>query len=393
MSREVAIVGAGPSGLAAARWLLARGFEPLILETAAGLGGQWRQDNLLSGVWPDMRTNTSRVVTRFSDLDYPPGTAVFPHNREVLAHLEAYAARFGLFKRLRTNAEARRLERAEGGWRLVWREDGEAREQVFPRVVVASGRFNTSWAPEVPGLDSFTGEIVHTFDYPGPEAFRGRRVLVAGGAISALEVACDMAMAGAQVTVAGRRQRYVVPKISGGVPIDSRFSRYGATAGETLHPDELARRLKVWILRHGGDPGRHGAPPSADDPREAGVALSQYFLGLLAEGRITARPWMTRIDGERIAFADGHAAPFDAIVWGTGFELRIPFLSDELRRTLDLDGQHIDLADFTFHPELEGLACYFRPPVWALALLWLAAAITVWTGVEYALAARKALKA
>ena len=40
-----------------------------------------------------------------------------------------------------------------------------------------------------------------------------------------------------------------------------------------------------------------------------------------------------------------------------------------------------------------GLACYFRPPVWALALLWLAAAITVWTGVEYALAARKALKA
>ena len=39
-----------------------------------------------------------------------------------------------------------------------------------------------------------------------------------------------------------------------------------------------------------------------------------------------------------------------------------------------------------------GWECYFRPPIWALGLLWLAAAITVWTGVEYALSARKALR-
>jgi CDP-diacylglycerol--glycerol-3-phosphate 3-phosphatidyltransferase len=39
-----------------------------------------------------------------------------------------------------------------------------------------------------------------------------------------------------------------------------------------------------------------------------------------------------------------------------------------------------------------GLACYFRPPPWTLALLWLATAITLWTGLEYALAARKALR-
>jgi CDP-diacylglycerol--glycerol-3-phosphate 3-phosphatidyltransferase len=40
-----------------------------------------------------------------------------------------------------------------------------------------------------------------------------------------------------------------------------------------------------------------------------------------------------------------------------------------------------------------GLPCYLRPPFWALGLLWLAAAVTVWTGIEYALAARKALRA
>jgi CDP-diacylglycerol--glycerol-3-phosphate 3-phosphatidyltransferase len=40
-----------------------------------------------------------------------------------------------------------------------------------------------------------------------------------------------------------------------------------------------------------------------------------------------------------------------------------------------------------------GLACYLRMPGWALDLFWLAAAITLWTGAEYALAARKALRA
>ena len=359
MSREVAIVGAGPAGLAAARWLAAKGFQPLLLEAAEGLGGQWRSDNPLSGVWPGMRTNTSRVVTRFSDLDYPPGTVVFPHNREVLAHLEAYAAMFDLERRLRTGASVEGLERAPGGWRLRWREAGTAQEQVFARVVVASGRFNAPAVPDVPGLDGFTGAggVTHTFDHGDADAFRGQRVLLAGGAISALEVACDIAMAGAAaVAVACRRQRYVLPKIAAGVPIDGRFSRYGAVAATSLPADETARRLKAWILAKGGDPSRYGAAAPAPDPREAGVALSQYFLGLLAEGRMTTRPWLRRVEGETVEFIDGAREDFDAIVLGTGFNLRLPFLAEEVRAPLRLDDQHIELADYTFHPELENLA-------------------------------------
>ncbi len=360
MSRQaqVAIVGAGPAGLAAARWLLAQGVEPLLLESADGLGGQWRSDNPLSGVWPGMRTNTSSVVTRFSNLDYPPGTPVFPHSREVLAHLEDYAGRFGLHARLRTGARVERLERDAGGWRLIWREADGVHEQVFPRVVVASGRFNAPAAPDIPGLGAFAGSggVVHTFDHAEAEAFRGLRVLVAGGAISALEVASDIAMAGGEVAVACRRQRYVLPKMAAGVPIDSRFSRYAATAAITLPAEETARRLRAWVLAKGGDPAMYGAAAPAPDPREAGVALSQYYLGLLAEGRIATRPWPRRIEGRRVEFGDGARQEFDAIVLGTGFNLSLPFLSEGVRRPLALDDQHVELADFTFHPELPGLA-------------------------------------
>ncbi|HEY5410212.1 MAG TPA: FAD-dependent oxidoreductase [Caulobacteraceae bacterium] len=356
----VAVIGAGPAGLAAARWLLAQGLEPVLLEASDGVGGQWRATNPLSGVWSDMRTNTSRVVTGFSDLDYPPGTAMFPHNREVLAYLEAYAARFGLDRRLRAGCAVERLERAPGGWRLQWREaDGVSGAESFARVVVASGRYNHPAVPQIDGLNNFAGSggVVHTFDYSDPAAYRGRRVLVAGGAISALEVASDIALAGASsLAVACRRQRYVMPKMASGVPADSRFSRYGAVAAETLPADEIARRLKAWILKAAANPARHGAAAPADDVREAGVALSQDFLPLLAEGRITTRPWLQRVSGTTVTFTDGAAEDFDAIVLGSGFHLRIPFLGEDIRRALDLDDQHIDLADFTFHPELEGLA-------------------------------------
>jgi CDP-diacylglycerol--glycerol-3-phosphate 3-phosphatidyltransferase len=39
-----------------------------------------------------------------------------------------------------------------------------------------------------------------------------------------------------------------------------------------------------------------------------------------------------------------------------------------------------------------GLPCYLRPPAWAMGVMWLATAVTVWTGIEYALMARKALR-
>ena len=68
--QTVAVIGAGPGGLVAARWLLSQGFEPTIFEQAPMLGGQWTGLDGRSGVWPTMHTNTSRTMTAFSDLEH-----------------------------------------------------------------------------------------------------------------------------------------------------------------------------------------------------------------------------------------------------------------------------------------------------------------------------------
>ena len=57
-----------------------------------------------------------------------------------------------------------------------------------------------------------------------------------------------------------------------------------------------------------------------------------------------------------MTFSDGSAEEFDGIVFGTGFDLNLPFLSDDICAVLDLDAVHMDADRYTFHPDLPGLA-------------------------------------
>jgi cation diffusion facilitator CzcD-associated flavoprotein CzcO len=355
MTESVAVIGAGPGGLAAARWLVSQGFEPTIFEQARMLGGQWTGLPDLSGVWPTMHTNTSRVLTAFGDLEHETDL-VYPSGRDILNYLHRYAEAFGLLSRIRFGTRVELLSRNEDGW-LVGHTDTIER---FDRVVVASGRFQSPAVPAVSGLDTFAGSAraSSTYQYRGPAPYRGKRVLVAGGAISALEIATELVRLGAaRVVVTQRRQRYVLPKFAAGVPSDHRiFTRYGTIADEHLPAAEIARQLKEIVVEAGGSPEQYGAP--APDPSffAAGVTLSQQYLPLVAEGQITVRPWMESIANETVTFVDGSAEEFDGIVFGTGFDLHLPFLSDDIRATIDLDAVHLDAERYTFHPALPGLA-------------------------------------
>ncbi|HEY2502243.1 MAG TPA: NAD(P)-binding domain-containing protein [Mycobacterium sp.] len=355
MTRRVAVVGAGPGGLIAARWLLSQGFEPTIFEQGPMLGGQWAGLDGRSGVWPAMYANSSRTVTVFSDLAHDIGRVYLP-NREILDYLHRYAETFGLTSRIRLGTRVELISRDGAGW-LV-RHAGL--DEPFERVVVASGRFHTPAIPPVPGLETFSGSLraISTYHYREGGAYRDKRVLVAGCAVSALEVAAELAQLGAaHVAVTQRRQRYVAPKFAAGVPSDHRlYTRYGFLASETLPPAEIDRQLKEIVVEAAGSPEQYGAP--APDPSlfAAGVTLSQHYLPLVAEGRIAVRPWMKSVAGATVTFLDEDAEDFDAMVLGTGFKLWLPFLSDDVRAILDLDAEHMDLDRYTFHPDLPGLA-------------------------------------
>ena len=356
MTETVAVIGAGPGGLVTARWLSSQGFETTIFEQQPEVGGQWTGAPAFTGVWPAMYTNTSRVLTAFSDLEHDSGVT-FLSNHDVLAYLNRYADMFGLRSRIRFGQRVHDLSRVGAKWHVTTDNGGV---DAFDRVVVATGRFRSPSIPDVAGVETFSGSAgaMSTFDYQGAKSYVGERVLVAGCAVSALDIATELARLGAAcVVVTQRKQRYVLPKFAAGVPSDHRiFTRYGALANETLPPAEVERQLKEIVVEANGSPEQYGAP--APDPSlfAAGVTLNQGYLPLVAEGRITVRPWMTSINGTEVTFADGHAEEFDGILFGTGFALDLPFLSDDIRTTLDLDAVHLDADRFTFHPDLPGLA-------------------------------------
>jgi dimethylaniline monooxygenase (N-oxide forming) len=357
---RIAIIGAGPSGLVTARWLLAAGLTPVIFEASERLGGQWNSAGLYSATWPGMRTNTSRVMSAFSDLDHPAGSPTYLRQEQMLDYLETYTARFGLMPHLRLSTQVISLSQTGKDWTLRSRSGGIESSETFSRVIVASGRHTFPTVPDVPGLDSFSGFLgtLHSASYSGSARFAGTSVLVAGCSISALEIATDLAHGGAEaVTIAMRKQRYVLPKLIAGVPTDHvMFNRATALAAAMLPPEAQSLGLKAAVLRAAGNPVQFGAAEPGENIFEAGISQSQGFLPAVAEGRIKTRPWIDRIENRAVYFTDGSRIEVDAIVFGTGFRPEMPWLDPSVASAIGLDAPAPSLFAQTFHPDLEGLA-------------------------------------
>ena len=364
----VAVIGAGPAGLVAAKHALEAGFDVTVFEARDDLGGQWNTTSPISGVWPGMRTNTSRWMTAFSDFPVPSDHDLHPFAEQIHAYLRAYADAFGVTEHIE-------LGRAVESVRPRWFVDGRR----FDAVVVASGRFH---APQIPdGLAGFTGELLHAYDYPGAAHFRDGRPLVYGNGVSGHEIASDIAEVNGVVS-AYRKPRYVLQKVVDGVSSDWQwYTHVGALQRRMLPREEFGRALRDRVVRVAGNPADFGAPEPDPDILRAGHSLCQDYLAQVREGSITCRPGIESVSCRAVTFTDGSSEAVDAIVCATGYGLDIPYLDDEV---WDLIGRDLRLHLRTFHPDLPGLGVigqyatsgpYF--PMLELQARWI---VNVWAG-------------
>lgn len=363
---RVAIVGAGPGGLAAAKYAIEAGLDATVFEASDDLGGQWHTTGAHSGIWPGMHTNTSRAMTAFSDFPAPADHPLHPAAEQVHAYLHAYAREFGVIDRIRFRSP---VEKVRTGWKV----DGEP----FDCVVVASGRFRKPSVPDA--LRQFDGELLHAFDYPGAEPFRDRKTLVYGNGISGLEIASDLAGT-TPVVSAFRKPRYVLQKVVDGVSSDWQwYTLYGALERRFLSSDQWSRRQRERVLRVAGNPVDFGGPEPDADIRTAGLSLCQDYLAQIGDGAITCRPAIAAVNGREVSFVDGSTSAYEAIICATGYQLDLPYLERDLWSTV---GQ--GLYQRTLHPDLPGLGVigqflaqgpYF--PLLELQARWI---VATWTG-------------
>ncbi|KAJ5161529.1 FAD-dependent pyridine nucleotide-disulfide oxidoreductase [Penicillium capsulatum] len=185
--KKVAIIGAGPSGLVTAKTLLrnfSRGtFSPVIFERRHEVGGLWPTSP--SGpaeranaptLDPSMRTNLSRFTVAFSDLSWesalgPVDIPMFPQARQVGQYLAAYAERYIPPDALRLGHRVTRTIRTVNTdssirWKVEWSSSDSGantrHSEDFDYLVVASGYFACPCLPEIPGLDKFDGQVLHS---------------------------------------------------------------------------------------------------------------------------------------------------------------------------------------------------------------------------------------
>lgn len=339
------IIGAGASGLAVAKTFRQRGIPFDCLERENDVGGLWNAATPTGVVYKTCHMVSSKEFTSFEDFPFPDDYPVYPSHAQAAAYLRAYADSFGLLGKIefgRTVVEARP---EADGWRV--RVADEPRPRRYRGVVLANGHHDVPRWPNYPG--QFSGEMIHSRDYKGPEQLAGKRVLLIGAGNSGCDIAIDGVHHGAAIFHSMRRGYYFVPKFTLGLPTDDVVD----FAERFRLPRWLKQRLYRLVNRIlVGRPERYGLPRPEHDILDTHPTISSEIPSLVAHGRLKIRPDVEFFAGRRVRFVDGSEAEVDMVICATGYQMSFPFLDDSL--ILDEQGRP-KLFVNVFHPQRDDL--------------------------------------
>ncbi len=308
---QVAVIGAGPSGVAAAVSLRDRGIRPLLIDRAEHVGASWRAR------YDRLRLNTGRLTSHLPNRPYPAGTAVFPTRDQVVAHLDRHAREDGIDLLLGTTVA--RVDRDGEGWRL-WTSGGDVCAR---HVVVATGYEHTPNIPDWPGADGFTGRLLHSSAYRNPIPFSGLRVLVVGAGSSAMEIVHDVATGGAaQAWLAVRTPPNIMLRaLPGGFPSDYLATPlFDAPVGLVDWMARLAQRATIGDLSEYGLPTpREGVFARGKRLGRAPVIVDREVVDAIRARRFEVVRTIGRFDGGTVVLTDGRRLQPDAVICATGY--------------------------------------------------------------------------
>ncbi len=317
----ICVIGAGSSGVAAAKALKERGLAFDCFEKGSDIGGMWRygNDNGMSSAYRSLHIDTSRRSLGYPDFPVPDDQPDFLSHAQVLAWLEAYAARFEVRPHIRFRSEVASVAPEGQGWR-VRLADGEVRP--YRAVIVANGHLWDPRLPEFPGR--FDGDAIHSHHYRTAAPYEDKDVLVVGIGNSAVDIAVDLGRRARSVHLSTRRSAWIAPKYILGIPTD-RWT--GFLTRKLRLPTPVARGAIRWLmLLAQGNQERYGVPRPPHPIWREHATISQELLPAIGHGRLRLKPDIRELRGREVAFADGSVGRFDAVIYATGYRASFPFL-------------------------------------------------------------------
>ncbi|KAK4226823.1 hypothetical protein QBC38DRAFT_510112 [Podospora fimiseda] len=425
MPKTVCIVGAGPSGLVAAKSLLhdvpPGTFDVTIFDAQSRTGGLWpsKKDDNDGLIHPLMVANQSRHTVQFSDLTWPDDSPELPRAWQIGRYLDRYLETYCKDAKLKLGTRVEKTEASESGWKVWTRSsDGVDEKHVFDLLLVASGYFGKpaipSCLPENPEIP-----IVHSSRYRdlkgllGKTNQKGSKILVVGGQMSGVEIAGTIAThLSSAVNSPGtspiensdtysvhhiiQQPVWVVPlflspKPSSSAPPFLPLDMGSYNMANRLQPlintqghisEDAAKRLhSLYQVTLGTDQSNYSsalAITPQDTHKPPFLAVSDTYMDFVRSGLIkVSRGKLESLQGQKATISPSGDKITDiaAVVLATGFEASssISFLPPAAQDAISLSSS--DLTNTvalgfhgTYHPSINnlGFVGFYRSPYWGV---------------------------
>jgi cation diffusion facilitator CzcD-associated flavoprotein CzcO len=204
---EVAVIGGGFSGIGTAIKLDKAGIRDWVLiEAGDGVGGAWHWNT-----YPGIGVDIPSFSYQFSFEQRSDWSRVYAPGEELKAYAEHCMDEYDLRSRTRLNTAVSGAAFDEENH--LWRLDVAEGPPITARFVVgATGIFSQPKPPDIPGLDSFAGTVMHSARWDHGEDLRGKRVAIIGTGASAVQIIPSIAPEVEQLTVLQRTPIWCLPK-------------------------------------------------------------------------------------------------------------------------------------------------------------------------------------
>jgi cation diffusion facilitator CzcD-associated flavoprotein CzcO len=345
-SFDVLIIGAGVSGVGMACTLSLEcpGKRYAILERRQRLGGTWDLFN-----YPGVRSDSDMLTYGYQFRPW--------HDAKVLAdgsaiwrYLDETVREFGVDKHIRYGLKITAADWSPTSqqWTVAALDeaDGTLRTFACTQLVLGTGYFNydNGHTPAFPGIERFTGQVVHPQHWPGDLALAGKRVVIVGSGATAMTLVPAVAKVAAHVTMLQRSPTYIlsVPardamleKLSRWLPRRWVFgfarSRNKALArwiyaAARRWPDKMRGFLLKQTARHlrGSADMAHFTPSYMPwDQRLCIVPDADLFSAIKAGSASVATDQIAGFDGSTIALRSGASLEADVLVTATGLDVQV----------------------------------------------------------------------
>ncbi|KAJ9559153.1 hypothetical protein OSB04_013767 [Centaurea solstitialis] len=331
------IVGAGPSGLAAAACLKENGVPSVVLERSNCIASLWQLKT-----YDRLRLHLPKKFCELPLMPFPEDFPTYPTKQQFIEYLEGYAKRFRVEPVFGQSVESGEFDESVGMWRVrSVGVKGEEMEYVCRWLVVATGENAEAVVPEIEGMvEFFRGEVRHTSEYKSGSDYKGKKVLVVGCGNSGMEVCLDLCNHNANPSLVVRDAVHVLPRDMLGK------STFGLSMWLLKwFPMRLVDRFLLivsWLIL--GNTAKFGLDRPVVGPLELKnlsgktPVLDVGALAKIKKGDIKILPSIERIGHHGVQFVNGKIENFDAIILATGYKSNVPYWLKDKEMFSDKDG-------------------------------------------------------